>query len=366
MRGAQAHRMTSRLKTTAPASTPLRIGILGCANIAKQFARDVAACSAVRIVAVASRNAGTASAFAAAQGIERHYGSYEALLDDADVDAIYLPLPNSLHAQWAIKAAEARKHVLCEKPLALGLQEAQAMFDAAGTHGVMLLEAYPYYFQPQTGAMLALLHHEAIGTVRSVQASFGFTLANPLNNIRLNSGLGGGALLDAGSYPLSLIRLAMGCAPQSVRAEASWGKTGVDISTTATLHYADGKRAQLACAMDTANHRRATIVGTLGTIDTEYLNHTSAQPGGDSYGYLPSQLRVRRGTANSIPFEEIRSGVGSGFRFAAEAFARVVAQRDSAAIGRAAEASLDNAATLEALARSARLGRTVDVAARRR
>jgi predicted dehydrogenase len=343
---------------------PLRIGILGCASIARQFSRDVAPSPAVRIVAVASRKLETAAAFAAAQGIGRHHGSYEALLADSDVDAIYLPLPNSLHAEWAIKAAERGKHVLCEKPLALGLGEAQAMFDAARHHGVMLLESYPYYFQPQTGAMVELLHGGAIGAVRSVQASFGFTMANPQANIRMKPELGGGALLDAGSYPLSLIRLAMGCAPQRVQADATWADSGVDINLMATLHYADGRRAQLSCAMDAANHRRATIVGSRGTIETEYLNHTSAQAGGHPHGYLPSQLRARRGTANSIPFEEIRSGTGSGFRFAAEAFAEVVARQDFAAIERAADASLDNAATIEALARSARLGHAVDVAAR--
>ena len=168
--------------------------------------------------------------------------------------------------------------------------------------------------------------------------------------------LGGGALLDAGSYALSLIRLAMGCAPQRVHADATWADTGVDISLMATLHYADGRRAQLSCAMDAASHRRATIMGSKGTIETEFLNHTSAQAGGHQYGYLPSQLRVRRGTANTVPFEEIHSRVGSGFRFAAEAFARMVVEQDFAAVGRAAEASMDNAATLEAIARSARLG----------
>jgi predicted dehydrogenase len=342
-------------------NSPLRIGILGCANIARQFSRDVAASPAVRCVAVASRNVETAAAFAAAQGIGRHHGSYEALLADAEVDAIYIPLPNSLHAEWAIAAAAHGKHVLCEKPLALKEGQARAMFDAARRHGVMLLESYPYYFQPQTGRLVALLQEGAIGSVRSVQSCFGFTLANAQTNIRSKPELGGGALLDAGSYALSIIRLAMGCAPQRVMADASWAESGVDISLAATLHYADGRRAQLSCAMDAANHRHATIVGTAGTIDTEYLNHTSDQAGGHAWGYLPSQLRVRRGTANSVPFENVEAGTGSGFRFAAEAFARVVAAGDHAAILRAAQASLDNAATLDALARSAKLGQAVDV-----
>ena len=200
------------MQNTRPRIAPLRIGILGAANIARQFSRDVAPSPAVRIVAVASRNADTAAALAAAQGIGRHHGSYEALLADPEVDAIYLPLPNSLHAEWAIKAAAHGKHVLCEKPLALGRGEAQSMFNAARRHGVMLLEAYPYYFQPQTGALVALLNVGAIGTVQSVQSCFGFTVSNPQHNIRMKPELGGGALLDAGSYALSVIRLAMGCA----------------------------------------------------------------------------------------------------------------------------------------------------------
>ncbi len=346
-------------------ASPLRIGILGSANIARQFCRDVAASPMVKVVAVGSRQTQTAQAFAQQHGIGRHHGSYDALLADTEVDAVYIPLPNSLHAEWAIAAASHGKHVLCEKPLALNEADARAMFDAARRHGVMLLESFPYYFQPQTGRLVALLHSGAIGTVRSVQSSFGFMLANAPTNIRLQPALGGGALLDAGCYALSIIRLAMGCAPQRVQADASWSASGVDISLSATLHYADGRRAQLSCAMDAANHRRATIVGSAGTIETEYLNHTSEQAGGQAnkkHGYLPSQMRLRRGTANSVPFEAIDAGTGSGFRFAAEAFARVIAVGDQAAIDRAASASLDNAATLDALARSARLGQPVDVA----
>ena len=347
---------TFAMATAAPA---LRIGILGCANIARQFARDVSGCPDANVVAVGSRSPVTALAFAKACGIARSHGSYEALLADPEVDVIYLPLPNSLHAEWAIKAADAGKHVLCEKPLALGLAQVQTMFEAARQNGVMLLEAFPYYFQPQTGATLELVRSGAIGRVRTVQASFGFTLSKPVGNIRLNPALGGGALLDAGCYALSLIRLVMGEAPQKVMADALWADSGVDISLMATLFYADGQRAQLSCAMDTANHRRATVVGTDGTIETEYLNHTSDQAGGNAYGYLPSQLRLRRGIANTIPFEDVITGTGSGFRFATEAFARVIRARDFAAIDRAAQASLDNAATLEALSKSARSGQAV-------
>lgn len=341
--------------------TPLRMGILGCANIAKQFARDVADSPLVSIQAVSSRDLSKAQQFAQSFGIARAHGSYEALLADAALDAIYIPLPNSLHAEWAIRAMQAGKHVLCEKPLALNLAEVTRMFEVARQHGVMLLESYPYWFQPQTRDLLACLHHDKIGEVRSMQASFGFTLGNPDTNIRMKPDLGGGALLDAGSYPISLIRLVMGCAPERVLAHANWAATGVDISLMATLFYADGRGAQMSCAMDTANHRRATIVGSHGTVETEYLNHTSDSHT-HAWGYLPSQLRVRQGIANSIPFEDVHSASGSGFRFAAEAFATVVRDGDMAAIERTAAASHDIAATLDAIQTSARTGQVVTLA----
>jgi predicted dehydrogenase len=349
------------MSTYTDSGPPLKFGVLGCANIARQFIRDVRPSPQVRVTCVASRNAQTAATFAAANGVERSLGSYEALLADPAIDAIYLPLPNSLHAEWAIKAAVAGKHVLCEKPLALNRAEAEAMFDAARCHGVVLLESYPFWFQPQTGALVELLGSGALGTVRSVQACFGFTLLNPQNNIRLNPELGGGALLDAGSYALSLIRLAMGDAPNRVSAVATMTSAGVDISTMATLEYTDGRRAQLSCAMDTAYHRHATIVGSAGVIETEYLNHTSTQDAGHPYGYMPSSMRVRRGIAPTIAFEQDASPVGSGFRFSAEAFTRLVRERDFAAAARAAQASIDIAATLEAIRRSAQSGAPVAV-----
>lgn len=346
--------------TTQPGhGAVLKLGILGCANIARQFTRDVAQSGQVKVVAVASRQAATAAAFAAETGIPRHHGSYEALLADPDVDAIYLPLPNNLHAQWAIRAAEHGKHVLCEKPLALSLAQARSMFDAARKHGVVLLEGYPWLFQPHAVAMLSMLRAGEIGVVRSIQASFGFTLGNPQANIRMNPELGGGALLDAGSYPLSLIRWVMGDAPQRVSADARMTDSGVDIATTATLYYADGRVAQMSCAMDAANHRHATITATQGTVYTEYLNHTSESTTGHPYGYQPSHLLVRRGIANTVPVQAVSTAVGSGFVFAAEAFAQMIADRNASAIEQSQAASIDIAAMLEAIATSARTGSTV-------
>lgn len=344
-----------------PVAPPLRLGVLGCANIARQFCRDVAGSPAVRVDAVASRSAHKAAAFAAEFGIARAFGSYEALLAHPALDAVYVPLPNSLHAEWAIAAMAQGLHVLCEKPLATSLAEAQRMVEASRRSGRFLLEAYPYWFQPATGALLGLLREGAIGEVRWMQACAGFTLRHPQADIRLQPELGGGALLDIGSYPLSLARLVMGEAPRRVSAEASWSGTGVDLSFMATLHHADGRRAQIAGAMDIGYVRHAVIAGSRGVIETDFMNHT-AEPGQPHpHGYRPGTLRVRRGLGNDMPLQSVPCPAGSGFRFAAEAFAQVVRAGDRAAIDRAARASLDLAATMEAIARALREGRSVDV-----
>ncbi len=341
-------------------SKKLQIGVMGCGNIARQFVAAVAGSRHVRVAAAASRDAAKSGQFAKAFKLPRSYGSYEALLADAELDIIYIPLPNNMHLEWVVKAAQSGKHVLSEKPLALTLAEAQAMFAAAKNHGVMLLEAYPYWFQPQTRDMLALIHNGAIGEVRHVQASFGFNLQNSAGNIRMNPELGGGALLDAGSYAMSLIRLAMGDAPERVAAHHTRADSGVDISTSATLFFSGGRTAQLYCAMNVGYHRLATILGSDGVIETEFLNHTSVVPGHPA-GFLPSMMRLRRGFASTRPFEDILSSPGSGFVFCAEAFAKVIREKDHGAIERAATASCDIAASLDAIARSAQSGQAVSL-----
>ena len=336
----------------------LNMGVMGCGNIARQFVAAVATSPDVKVTAAASRDLAKAAEFAGAFGLPRHYGNYDALLADPALDIIYVALPNSMHAQWVVKAAQSGKHVLSEKPLALTLHEAQTMFAAARQAGVMLLEAYPYWFQPQTRDMLELIQGGAIGEVRHVQASFGFNLQNAAGNIRLNPELGGGALLDAGSYAMSLIRLAMGDTPERVVAHQVKADSGVDISTSATLFYAGGRTAQLHCAMNVGYHRMATIMGSNGVIETEFLNHTSDDPA-HPLKHLPSLMRVRRGIAGTQPLQTVHSATGSGFAFCAEAFARLIHTRDFPAFERAAQASCSIAHALEAIARSAQTGQPV-------
>jgi predicted dehydrogenase len=341
-------------------TAPLRFGILGAANIARAFTRGVAGSPLATVVAVASRGAAKAQAFAAELGIPRALPSYEALLADPGVEAVYIPLPNDLHAEWAIKACAAGKHVLCEKPIAIGEADARAMFDAARAHGVLLREAYPYMAQPQTVELRRLLADGAIGRVRMITSAFGFRLVTaegaPVgdpSNIRLLPDRGGGALLDAGTYAVSLARIAAGERPTRVQATLRSTTTGVDAAVAATLDFPSGAIAQVNCSMATAAHRHALIAGDAGVIETGYANH--ALPGTTT---LP--LRIRRGIQGTLPMETLEVPAGDGFRAEAESFATLV--RTGAGWTGASEAeSLDIAATLAAIAASAPTGAWVAV-----
>ncbi len=332
--------------------TPLRLGILGAANIARLFTRGVAGSPLVTVEAVASRDAAKAAEFAKAESVPRAHGSYEALLADAAIEAVYIPLPNDLHAAWAIRAAEAGKHVLCEKPLAMTGAEAHAMFAAARTHGVHLVEAYPYMSQPQTLRMRELLGE--IGSVQVITAAFGFSLTTPEGkplgdpaNIRLDPARGGGGLRDAGTYSMSLARIAAGERPSRVLASAKWTESGVDQVVAATVEFPSGALAQISCCLSGAFHRSAVIVGERGVIETSYLNHAPD-------GKLPP--RVRRGTAGTLPLETLEVEGGSGFRAEAESFARMVRQGPSHWNGASEAESIDIVLALDAIAASARSG----------
>jgi len=237
----------------------LRIGILGAAKIAGSFMVGAKASSRVAVVAIASRDRARAEAFARHHDIPRAYG-YTDLLADREVDAIYNPLPNSLHAEWSIAAARAGKHVLCEKPLAGNLADAEAMFAAADAHRVVLIEAFPYMFQPQTLEIERLIASGAIGPVRTMFAAFGFTIAEP-GNIRLDARLGGGALLDAGCYPVSFARQVFGARPTRVTATAQW-QGGVDQTLATTLEYPGGGIAQINCSFARPTGRSRAIRGS--------------------------------------------------------------------------------------------------------
>ena len=245
----------------------IRWGILSTANIGKRAViPGIQRSNNGEVVAIASRDAAQAQAAAAELQIGRAHGSYEALLDDPEVDAIYIPLPNSMHREWTIRAAQAGKHILCEKPLALNAAECAEMEAAADQHGVLLMEAFMYRFHPQTVRVQELLRQGAIGDARLLKATFSFYLTNPAN-IRLNADLGGGGLMDVGCYCVNVSRTMFAAEPVEAQAYASWSASGVDELMVGTLRFGDGRLAQIECSLALAGRQSYQIIGADGVID---------------------------------------------------------------------------------------------------
>jgi predicted dehydrogenase len=331
---------------------PLRIGILGTAAIARAFVMGVRPSKSVSIHSVASRTPDRAARFAEEMAISRAYGSYAELLADPEIDAVYNPLPNALHAAWSIRAARAGKHVLCEKPLAANASEVRAMFDAAREHGVHLVEGFPYRAQPHALKLKELIVSGAIGRVQTVQAAFGFSVADP-GNIRLNRELAGGALLDAGVYPVSLVRMVSGERAERVHAAARWHVSGVDQTLAATLEHPSGLLAQISCSFSTGVHRHALIGGSNGVLQTTFLNNPPLD--------RPAVLHLKRGLSWEAEYETVEVPTGNGFLFEAESFERLIRQGPEHWTGVSPAESLDIAMTLDAITASAQSGQRVSV-----
>jgi predicted dehydrogenase len=244
----------------------LRVGILSTADIAlRKVIPGMRAAERVEVVAIASREEGRARSAAEALDIPRAHGSYEALLEDPAVDAVYIPLPNHLHADWTIRAAEAGKHVLCEKPLAMSSAEAQRMVDACAAAGVVLQEAFMYRFHPSWVAARELVAAGRIGRLTAVQTWFSYYNDDP-TNIRNIRAVGGGALMDIGCYPVNLSRMLFGGEPDRVvSAIRRDPASGVDIVTSATLEFAEGVAA-FTCSIRSEDDQRVDIYGTRGRI----------------------------------------------------------------------------------------------------
>ena len=331
----------------------LRMGILGAANIARSFVAGVAASSTVKVTAVASRDRAKAIRFAKDTGVRCACGSYEELLADPTIDAIYNPLPNSLHAEWSIRAIEAGKHVLCEKPLAATANEARAMFAAARHHSVTLVEGFPYRAQPHAIKLKELVDSGVIGHLQSIQAAFGFTVPRA-EDIRFDPTLAGGALMDAGTYPVSLVRLLAGERPTRVFAAARWHATGVDQTLMASLEHPNGLLAQISCSLATGLHRQALIAGTAGVIQTTFLNFPPLD--------RPAVLNLKRGVSWDEPYETIEVPAVDGFRAEAESFERLIRFGPDHWTGATPEESVDIMLTLEAILQSARTRKLIEVA----
>jgi predicted dehydrogenase len=244
----------------------LRWGILSTAHIGR--AAVIPAIQASRngeVRAVASRDRERAREFAAELGIPQSYGSYEALLEADDVDAVYIPLPNSLHCEWTLRSAQAGKHVLCEKPLAATAAECEEMDRAARAKGVLLLEAFMYRFHPRTERVVDLVRRGAIGPPRALRSSFTFRVRRS-DDIRLRKDLAGGALMDVGCYCVNVSRTLAGAEPVEVQAFASWADSGVDAQMAGTLRFESGLLAQFDCAVTIERREGYEVAGPDGHL----------------------------------------------------------------------------------------------------
>lgn len=244
----------------------LRWGVIGTANIGRvAVIPAIQASSNGVLLAIASRDEGKARKFAEASGVPRHFGSYEALLADADIDAVYVPLPNSLHKEWTIKAAEAGKHILCEKPLAPSAAECREMAKAAEVNSVTLMEAFMYRFHPRTQRVLEMVQDGRLGELRMIRSTFTFRLQRP-DDIRLNPELGGGALMDVGCYCVNVSRTLAAAEPVAVQAAGHWGAHGVEEQLAGTLFFAGGLIAQFDCALTMERCEGYEVAGTEGYL----------------------------------------------------------------------------------------------------
>jgi len=228
---------------------PLRIGVLGAARIAPMaLVRPSHHVSEAAVVAVAARDLQRAQAFATKQGIGRVHPTYEALLADPEIDAIYNPLPNSLHCEWTIRALEAGKHVLCEKPIASNASEAERMAEAARRTGRVLMEAFHWRYHPLAARMKDIIERGELGNVQHVEAHLCIPLIRP-GDIRYRLDLAGGATMDVGCYTISVVRFLAGAEPEVVSAEARLSSPAVDRYMRAAFRFADGRTGGITCSM---------------------------------------------------------------------------------------------------------------------
>jgi len=243
---------------------PVRWGVLSTADINRKLLAGAALSADVEVVAVGSRDLGRAQAFAARHGIPTAYGSYEELLADPSVEAIYNPLPNTLHCEWSIKALEAGKHVLCEKPMSSHPAEVEEAFAASERTGFLLTEAFMYRHHPQTARLAGLVAEGAIGDLRLIRATFSYGLFD-VDNIRLRTDVDGGALMDVGCYCISGARL-LGGEPESVFGRAYIGPTGTDWAFTGSLRFPGDVLALFDCATCLPERDELEAIGTEGSL----------------------------------------------------------------------------------------------------
>jgi D-xylose 1-dehydrogenase (NADP+, D-xylono-1,5-lactone-forming) len=312
----------------------IRLGLASTAAINDALLGGAKESSLVDVIGVGSRERARAEAYAHERGLERAYGGFDELLADPDVDAVYVALPNALHVEWAIRALEAGKHVLSEKPLTRDPREAERAFDAAERTGRTLMEGFMYRHHPQTKRLAQLVRDGELGELRLVRSHFSFTLDRQ-RDVRWDSELGGGSLLDLGCYCTNLMRTLAG-EPKRVYAEQITAPSGVDVRFAATLRFARGVLGHFDCAFDLPRRIGFEAVGSEGSA-------TMLQP----FAEDQVTLEVRRGD------ELVSSETETANRYGLEVdnFARAIAGEEPPLLDR--HDSIGQARALDALLRSA-------------
>jgi D-xylose 1-dehydrogenase (NADP+, D-xylono-1,5-lactone-forming) len=316
---------------------PVRWGILSTARINDLFLKGVAGSEIVEVVAVGGRDRERTARFAAERGIGRVHDSYEALLADDGVEAVYIPVPNSMHVEWSIRALEAGKHVLCEKPLSRHPDQVERAFDVADRHGLLLMEAFMYRHNPQTRRLTELVADGAVGSLRTVRAAFSFNARDPAN-IRLTRRLEGGALMDVGCYCVSGTRLLAG-EPERVYAEQVLGGDGVDVAFVATMRFPDEVIAHFDAGLALSSRDELEVIGEDGSL---FLD--------DPWHARTPVIELRR----DDQVERIEIPAEDSYGREADNFSRAIRGEAEPLLGRAD--ALGQARAIEALYRSADAG----------
>jgi D-xylose 1-dehydrogenase (NADP+, D-xylono-1,5-lactone-forming) len=321
----------------------MRLGLLATARINDEILAAARATERVEVVAVASRDRDRVRAYASEHDIPRPHGSYEGLLADEDVDAVYVPLPNGLHHEWTMRALESGKHVLAEKPYSRHPAEVEEAFEAASARGLVLMEAFMYRHHPQMAIVRDLVARGEIGRLRAIRAAFAFRLEDA-GDPRLAPELDGGALMDVGCYSVNGSRLLAG-EPVRVQGEQIVGETGVDLAFHGTLRFADDVVAQIHASFVVPRHQRLEALGEDGTLVVEAP--WRPDQGGDV-------VVVKGGEVKRIDVPEANI-----FDRELENFADAVAGTAPPLLGR--DDALGQARTIDALYRAADEGRAIDV-----
>ena len=319
---------------------PVRLGLLSTARINDEILDGAAPSDAVEVVAVGSRDRARAEKYAAQKGIPRAHGSYEELLADPEVDAIYNSLPNSMHVPWTLRALEAGKHVLCEKPFDRRAAEVERAFDVADAAGLIVMEAFMYRHHPLTKKLRELVAGGAIGDVLKIRSHFTFLLEDE-SDLRMRPELDGGSLMDLGCYCVSASRLIAG-EPESVEGRQVLAATGVDLHFSGTLRFARGIEAEFECGFDAPRSSRLEVEGTDGTALVR-----------DPWGCSEHAIELRRNCKTArVEVEDV-----DRYRLQLENFAAAIEGKEEPLLGRAD--ALGQARTIEALYRSAEAGTPV-------